>query len=99
MQGRQGQGYDPKDRSPNKLLAATNGNDSGKQRAIPQRPPGMPRVDQPPKSTRVPRPQRHSKPPKSLGRRLLIIAIIFIACGVIAGMIGFALVNYFAGIG
>ena len=35
MQGRQGPGYDPWDRSSGKLLAATNGNDSGKQRAIP----------------------------------------------------------------
>ncbi len=48
MQGRQGSGYDPRDRSSGKLLAATNGNDSGKQRAIPQRPPGMPRVEHPP---------------------------------------------------
>jgi hypothetical protein len=99
MQERQGQGYDPRDRSSGKLLAATNRNDSGKQRAIPQRPPGMPRVEHPPKSTRVARPQRQSKPPKSLWRRLLFIAIIFVACGIIAGIIGFALVNYFTGIG
>ena len=99
MQGRQGQGYDPRDRSSGKLLAATNWNDSGKQRAIPQRPPGMARVEHPPKSTRVARPQRQSKPPKSLWRRLLFIAIIFVACGIIAGIIGFALVNYFTGIG
>jgi hypothetical protein len=99
MQGRKGKEYDPWDRSTGKLLAATNGNDSGKQRAIPQRPPRMPRVEHPPKTTRVARPQRQSKPPKSLWRRLLFIAIIFVACGVIAGIIGFALVNYFTGIG
>jgi len=99
MQGRKGQGYDPWDRSTGKLLAATNGNDSGKQRAIPQRPPRMPRVEHPPHTTRVARPQRQSKQPKSLWRRLLFIAIIFVACGVIAGIIGFALVNYFTGIG
>ena len=99
MQGRQGQGYDPRDRSSGKLLAATNGNDSGKQRAIPQRPPGMPRVERPPQTARVARPQRQSKPAKSLGRRLLFITIIFVACGIIAGIIGFALVNYFTGIG
>ncbi len=99
MQGRQDQGYDPRDRSSGKLLAATNGNDSGKQRAIPQRPPGMPRVERPPQTPRVARPQRQSKPAKSLGRRLLFITIIFIACGIIAGIIGFALVNYFTGIG
>jgi len=99
MQGRQDSGYDPRDRSSGKLLAATNGYDSGKQRAIPQRPPGMPRVEHPPQKTRIARPQRQSKPPKSLWRRLLFIAMIFVACGVIAGIIGFALVNYFTGIG
>jgi hypothetical protein len=99
MQGRKGQGYDSWDPSSGKLLAATNGHDSGKQRAIPQRPPGMPRVEHPPQKTRVARPQRQSKPPKRLWRRLLFIAIIFVTCGVIAGAIGFALVNYFTGIG
>ena len=99
MQGRQGQGYDPRDRSSGKSLAATNGNDSGKQRAIPQRPPGMPRVERPPQTARVARPQRQSKPAKSLGRRLLFITIIFVACGIIAGIVGFALVTYFTGIG
>jgi hypothetical protein len=99
MQGRQSPAYDPWDRSSGKLLAATNGNGSGKQRAIPQRPPGMTRVEHPPQSTRVARPQRQPKPPKSWGRRLLIFAIVFVACGLIAFAIGFALVNYFAGIG
>lgn len=99
MQGRQGQGYDPRDRSSGKLLASTNGNDSGKQRAIPQRPPGMPRVENPPQTPRVARPQRQPKPTKSWGRRLLFISLIFAACAVIAGIVGFALVNYFTGIG
>jgi hypothetical protein len=99
MQGRQGQGYDPWDLSSGKLLAATNGNDSGKQRAIPQRPPGMTRVVHPPQKTRVARPQRRPKPPKSWWRRLLLFAIVLAACGLIAGAIGYALVNYFTGIG
>jgi len=99
MQGRQSHGSYPWDRSSGKLLAATNGHDSGKQRSIPQRPPRMPRVEHPPQTTRVARPQRQAKPPKSLWRRLLFIALIFVACGVIAGIIGFALVNYFTGIG
>jgi len=99
MHGQQGPEYDPWDRSSGKLLAATNSNGSGKQRAIPQRPPGMPRVEHPPQTTRVARPQRQSKPPKNVWRRLIFIAIIIIACGVIAGTIGFALVNYFTGIG
>ena len=99
MQGRPSQGYDPRDRSSGKLLATSNGNDSGKQRAIPQRPPGMPRVDNPPQATRVARPQRQPKPTRSFGRRILFIALIFVACAVIAGIVGFGLVNYFTGIG
>ena len=99
MQGRQSQGYDPRDRSSGKLLATSNGNDSGKQRAIPQRPPGMPRVENPPQTPRVARPQRQPKQTRSMGRRLIFIALIFVACAVIAGIIGFGLVNYFTGIG
>ena len=99
MQGRPSKGYDPRDRSSGKLLATSNGNDSGKQRAIPQRPPGMPRVDNPPQTPRVARPQRQPKPTRSFGRRLLFIALIFVACAVIAGIVGFGLVNYFTGIG
>jgi hypothetical protein len=99
MQGRQDPGYDPRDRSSGKLLAATNGNGSGKQRAIPQRPPGMTRVEHPPQSTRVARPRRQPKQPKSWLRRLFIFAIVFVACGLIAWAIGYALVNYFVGIG
>jgi hypothetical protein len=99
MQGRQGQGYDPRDRSSGKLLAMKNGNDSGKQRAIPQRPPGMPRVGNPPRTPRVARPQRQSKPTKSCRRRLLFISLVIVACAVTAGIVGFALVNYFTGIG
>ena len=90
MQGRQSPGYNPWDRSYVKLVAATNANGNGKQRAIPQRPPGMTRVEHPPQSTRVARPQRQPKPPKSWWRRLLIFAIVFVACGLIAFAIGFA---------
>ncbi len=97
MQGRQGKGYDPWDRSSSELLAAANG--SGKQRAIPQRPPRMARIDHPPQTPRVSRPQRQNRQPKSWRRRLLILALVFVACGLLAGGIGYALVNYFAGIG
>jgi hypothetical protein len=99
MQGRQGPEYDPRDRSSGKLLAATNSNGSGKQRAIPQRPPGMTRVKHPPQTKRVARPKRQPKSPKSRLRRLLIFAILLFACAVIASGIGIALVNYFSGIG
>ncbi len=59
----------------------------------------MTRVEHPPQSTRVARPQRQPKPPKSWGRRLLVFAIVFVSCGLIAWGIGYALVNYFWGIG
>lgn len=97
MQGRQGSGNNPWDRSSSDLLAASNG--SGKQRAIPQRPPGMTRVERPPQTQRIGRPQRQNKPPKSWRRRLLILTVIFLACGLLAWGIGYALVNYFVAIG
>jgi hypothetical protein len=97
MQGRQSPGRDPRERFTGELLAAANG--SGKQRAIPQRPPGMTRVEHPPQTPRVGRPQRHSTPPKSWRRRLLLLTVIFVACGLLAGVIGFALVNYFVSVG
>jgi len=97
MPGRQGSGYDPWDRSSGELLAAANG--SGKQRAIPQRPPGMTRVDRPPQTPRVGRPKRQTKPSRSWRRRLLLLVVVFLGCGLLAWGIGYALVNYFIGIG
>jgi hypothetical protein len=97
MQGKQGKGYDPWDRSSSELLAASNG--SGKQRAIPQRPPRMARIDHRPQTQRVSRPQRQNRPRKSWRRRLLILALVFVACGLLAWGIGYALVNYFSAIG
>ena len=97
MQGRQGQGYDSWDRSPGESLASANG--SGKQRAIPQRPPGMTRVKQPPQTPRVSRPQHQNRTSKSWRRRLLILGVILLACGLLAWGIGYALANYFVGIG
>ncbi len=97
MQGRKSQGNGPSDRSSSESLASANG--SGKQRTIPQRPPGMTRIEHPPQTPRVSRPQRQSQPPKSWRRRLLILGAIFIACGLLAGVIGFALFYYFVAIG
>ncbi len=61
MQGRQGQGNDPWNRSSS--------------------------------------PQRQAQPPKSWRRRLLILAVVLLACALLAWGIGYALVNYFVGIG
>lgn len=93
MAGRQGQDNDSWDRLSGGPLAATNG--TGKQRAIPRRPPGMSRVDRPPQTPRVGRPQRQA--PRK-GRRLLILGAVFLVCGLLACVIGFAAVKYFTGI-
>src|SRR5260221_4272247 len=97
MQGRQGQGNDPWNRSSSGPHVAANG--TGKQRAIPQRPPVMKRIKPPPQTPRVSRPQRQAQPPKSWRRRLLILAVVLLACALLAWGIGYALVNYFVGIG
>lgn len=97
MQGRQGQGYDFWDRSPGESFASANG--SEKQRAIPQRPPGMTRIKQPPQTPRVSRPQHPNRTSKSWRRRLLVLGVILLACGLLAWGIGYALTNYFVGIG
>src|SRR5260370_6201594 len=97
MQGRQGQGNDPWNRSTSEPHVAANG--TGKQRAIPQRPPGMTRIERPPQTLRVSRPQRQAQPPKSWRRRLLILAVVLLACALLAWGIGYALVNYFVAIG
>ena len=95
MPGRQGQDNDSWDRLSSGPLAATNG--TGKQRAIPRRPPGMTRVERPPDTPRVGRPQRQAPPPRR-GRRLLVLGLVFLACALLAWGIGYALVNYFIGV-
>jgi len=59
----------------------------------------MTRIERPPQTLRVSRPQRQAQPPKSWRRRLLILAVVLLACALLAWGIGYALVNYFVGIG
>ena len=92
MQGHQGPSKEPRGWFPNKELAGVNG--TGKQRMFPQRPPGMARLDQPPVTSRVGRPQRQAPRPTRWRRQLLILAGIFIVCGVLAGAIGYTVVNF-----
>ena len=92
MQGHQGPSKEPRGWFPNKELAGVNG--TGKQRMFPQRPPGMARLDQPPVTSRVGRPQRQAPRPTRWRRQLLILASIFIVCGVLAGAIGYTVVNF-----
>src|SRR5581483_483204 len=97
MQGRQGQGRDPWDRtSRDSNNDALNG--SGKQRAVPQRPPRMARLDTPPAVQRVARPQRQTRPRKR-GRRFLIAVIVLAIGAMLVFVIAFGLANYFVGIG
>ena len=92
MQGHQG----PRDRSFNQYPADFNG--TGKQRAIPRRPPNMARIDHPPLTQRVARPQREAPRKKSLRRRILFWGIVFLVAGALACGIGFTAVNFFAAI-
>lgn len=94
MQERQGRGKDPWDRSSRDSKDALNG--SGKQRAVPQRPPRMARLDTPPAVQRVARPQ---KPRRSRGRRFLIAVVVLAIGAMLVFVVAFGLVNYFIGIG
>src|SRR5207248_10342316 len=90
MQGR----HEPRDRSSNQYPHNMNG--TGRQRAIPRRPPNMTRIDQPPVKSRVARPQREAPRHTSFPRRLLFWGFIFVVAGALACGIGYAAVNFFA---
>lgn len=95
MQGRQGRGSDPWDRFSSEPHASVNGNGTGKRRSIPQRPRGIPRVDQPPRTQRVGRPRRNTPPPKSLRRRILARTAIIIVCAIVAFAIAYGAVHLY----
>jgi hypothetical protein len=94
MQERQGRGKDPLDRTSRDSKDALNG--SGKQRAVPQRPPRMARLDTPPAVQRVARPQ---KPRRSRGRRFLIAVVVLAIGAMLVFVVAYGLVNYFISIG
>ncbi|MBE3559374.1 MAG: hypothetical protein IMW89_09130 [Ktedonobacteraceae bacterium] len=71
---------------------------TGEQRAIPRRPPGMRRLDTPPKTPRVSRPRREEARPVHLRRRLLVWGGIFLIIAVVAAFIGYGAVNFFNGL-
>ena len=93
MQGQQGKGNNPWDRSSSEPRAAVNG--SGKQRSMPQRPPGMSRIDQPPATQRVARPRRNARPPQSLRRRVLVRGAIIVVCAMVAFVIAYGAVQFY----
>jgi hypothetical protein len=96
MQGRPDGGYEPGDRPSARRIASSNG--TGKQPAIPQRPPGMVRVNRPSTLPRVARPRREEAEPRKSRRRLIIITGILVVMGVCACIGSYALYNLFNGI-
>jgi hypothetical protein len=49
---------------------------TGEHRAIPQRPPNMPRVDTPPETSRAPRPQRRAPEARRTHRAIIILGSV-----------------------
>ena len=92
MPGRQGK--EPYDRSSSQPLPSLNG--TGKQRAVPQRPRNMTRLDTPPSTPRVARPSREAAPPRRWRRRLIISSIILVFCCIAAYAIGYGAYNFFS---
>jgi len=92
--GRSEQDKEPWDRSSSQYLDSVNG--TGKQRAIPRRPPNLARLDTPPATPRVGRPQREAPPPKKWRGRLIIWSIVLVFCCIAAYAIGYGAYNFFA---
>lgn len=89
MQGRQERGGDSWEKLASRKMAALNG--TGKVPAIPQRPPGMTRINQPPPTQRVGRPKREAPPPRRLRKFVFIMSAVLLICAVIAFFVGMRL--------
>jgi len=87
MQGRQGPGEGPAGRPSEPRLPSLNG--TSKHRTIPQRPPGMARLETAPEIPRVPRPQREPARPGKSRKRMLVLGIVFAIAAVIASIVGY----------
>jgi hypothetical protein len=96
MQGRPGQSPGPGDRPSGQRNTSLNG--TGKQRSIPQRPPGMVRVSQPPTMPRVARPAREVAEPGKSRRRLLLVGGLLVVCALLACFGSYAVFNVINGI-
>jgi hypothetical protein len=96
MQGRPGQGREPGDRPSGRRIASLNG--TGKQRSLPQRPPRMARVNQPPTKPRVARPSRETPEAGKSRKKLLIIGGILVVCALLACFGSYAVYNVINGI-
>lgn len=100
MQGRQGQDHNRNswDRSSSQALAALKSG-TGRQRAIPQRPEGMRRVDlnepSPTSKLKAVRPARAPQKPRNRKKRLLILGGLILLCGLLALGIGAMAANLY----
>ena len=102
MQGRQGPGGNgkfPQDRSSTSSFRLSELSD--RQPTVPKRPPGMRRVDTPPSTPRVARPEREDpKEPKRRGWKWWSCCLgSVIILGIIAFVIVYGATNLFAGLG
>ncbi|HET8846237.1 MAG TPA: hypothetical protein VFN35_32545, partial [Ktedonobacteraceae bacterium] len=93
--GRGGNGQDPRDRSSTSAFRMSEL--TGRQPVVPKRPPGMTRVDQPPPTPRVARPEREARKPRTwkwwvgcLGGMLVL--------GIVAAVIVYGATNLFLAI-
>lgn len=91
---------DPWDPSSKRPRASLNGagDNTGKQR-VPQRPRSMTRLDTPPATPRVNRPERQQKPPRSWRRRLLIFGSVLVILFIVVFIVVYGIANYFISIG
>lgn len=95
MQGNEGQGGDPWDRNAGRRAASLNG--TGKHHSVPQRPSGTQRVERP-ATPRVPRPTREKASPRNTRRTFLIMGAVFLACTLLACVLGGVVFNYINGL-
>jgi hypothetical protein len=94
----QGKGDEPWDKYASQRLEAikSNSNGTGPHHAMPRRPPNMQRVKQPPVTPRVARPQRRQTRQTNWRRRFLIWSGVLVVCGLLACVISYAAVKFFA---
>jgi hypothetical protein len=64
---------------------------TGRQPTIPQRPPGMRRLDTPPEMPRAPRPQYTNPPTRTVRRWFFILGGVFLLVALIACVTGYFL--------
>ncbi len=72
---------------------------TGKHRAIPKRPPGLKRFDQPPPNRRVSRPPYRPGRPRRSKRRVLVWIIGLLVGGLVVGIIAYGVTNFFLALG